>query len=101
MPWSFRRLAWLKGRSCHAIELNPAYVDVAVRRWQAFTGERAVLDVGGKTFDDVASERTGPQETGEPTPSEDGAAVEPATNGAGARLAPRTSAIARLSGARR
>ena len=28
------------GRACHAIELNPAYVDVAVRRWQAFTGNR-------------------------------------------------------------
>ena len=26
------------GRCCYAIELNPAYVDVAVRRWQEFTG---------------------------------------------------------------
>lgn len=28
-------------RICHAIELNPAYVDVAIQRWQAFTGETA------------------------------------------------------------
>ena len=35
--------AEMTGRSCHAIELNPAYVDVAVKRWQAFTGEQAVL----------------------------------------------------------
>src|SRR5690242_2981150 len=27
------------GRSCYAIELNPAYVDVAVQRWQDFTGK--------------------------------------------------------------
>lgn len=31
------------GRICLGIELNPAYVDVAIRRWQAFTGETAVL----------------------------------------------------------
>ncbi len=35
------------GRSCHAIELSPAYVDVAVLRWQAFTGQEAVLEGGG------------------------------------------------------
>jgi len=34
--------AEMTGRACHAIELNPAYVDVAVLRWQAFTGEQAV-----------------------------------------------------------
>jgi DNA modification methylase len=35
--------AEMYGRACHAIELNALYVDVAVRRWEAFTGERAVL----------------------------------------------------------
>ena len=35
--------AEMTGRVCHAIELRPAYVDVAVRRWQAFTGRTAVL----------------------------------------------------------
>jgi len=29
------------GRVCYAMELEPAYVDVAIRRWEAFTGERA------------------------------------------------------------
>ena len=33
--------AEMTGRVCHAIELNPVYVDVAVRRWQAFTGQTA------------------------------------------------------------
>ena len=32
------------GRVCHGIELNPAYVDVAVERWQRFTGKGAVLE---------------------------------------------------------
>jgi DNA modification methylase len=45
------------GRVCHAIELDPLYVDVAVRRWQAFTGEAAKLFGGEQTFDQVASER--------------------------------------------
>jgi DNA modification methylase len=49
--------AEMTGRACHAIELNRAYVDVAVRRWQAFTGKTAVLDAGGKTFAEVAEER--------------------------------------------
>ena len=33
--------AEMTGRICHAIEINPVYVDVAVRRWQAFTGKTA------------------------------------------------------------
>jgi len=32
------------GRVCYAMELEPAYVDVAIRRWEAFTGERAEKD---------------------------------------------------------
>lgn len=38
------------GRACHAIELNPLYVDVAVRRWMAFTGQPAILESTGETF---------------------------------------------------
>jgi len=50
--------AEITGRSCHAIELNPAYVDVAVRRWEAFTGDKAVLEADGLAFDEVAESRT-------------------------------------------
>jgi DNA modification methylase len=42
------------GRVCHGIELNPAYVDVAVQRWQQFTGQDAVLDGTDQTFADLA-----------------------------------------------
>ncbi|MAY85336.1 MAG: DNA methylase [Pseudooceanicola sp.] len=44
-------------RVCHAMELDPAYVDVAVLRWQAFTGQVATLEGAGKTFDELARER--------------------------------------------
>jgi DNA modification methylase len=47
----------MTGRSIHAIELNPAYVDVAVKRWQEFTGKKATLEGAGQTFDQVAEHR--------------------------------------------
>jgi DNA modification methylase len=46
------------GRACYAIELDPAYVDVAVKRWEAFTGTRAISD-RGTPFAQVALERAG------------------------------------------
>jgi DNA modification methylase len=47
--------AEMTGRSCHAIELAPAYVDVAVTRWQNFTGQTARLQATGTTFAEVAA----------------------------------------------
>jgi hypothetical protein len=32
------------------MELSPQYVDVAVRRWQQFTGKRATLEATGAEF---------------------------------------------------
>jgi DNA modification methylase len=46
--------AEMTGRACLGIEISPAYVDVAVKRWQAFTGQRAVLDGDGRSFDEIA-----------------------------------------------
>ena len=45
------------GRICHAIELDPAYVDVAVQRWQAFTGKAAVLAGEDRSFAEVQAAR--------------------------------------------
>ena len=42
--------AEMSGRACLGIELNPAYIDVAVQRWQDFSGETAVLEGSGATF---------------------------------------------------
>jgi DNA modification methylase len=49
--------AEMTGRSCFAIEIDPAYVDVALLRWQAFTGEDAKLDQDGRSFAEVAAGR--------------------------------------------
>jgi DNA modification methylase len=44
-------------RVAYGIELDPAYVDVAVERWQAFTGGIAVRDGDGVTFAEAQSQR--------------------------------------------
>lgn len=44
-------------RACLAVELDPAYVDVCVLRWQAYTGQAAVLEEIGQPFETVARER--------------------------------------------
>lgn len=49
--------AEMTGRHCYAIELNPAYVDVAVKRWQEFTGQDATLEGDGRSFDEIAASR--------------------------------------------
>ncbi len=51
--------AEMEGRACHAVELSPAYVDVAVLRWQAFTGQQAVLAETGQPFAAVQAARLG------------------------------------------
>ena len=49
--------AEMTGRACHAIEIEPRYIDVAVRRWQAFTGATATLEATGQSFADIEVER--------------------------------------------
>jgi DNA modification methylase len=44
------------GRVCYGIELDPAYVDTIVRRWQAFTGLSAVHDTSGRSFAELEEE---------------------------------------------
>jgi len=44
------------GRRCYGMELDPLYVDVAVRRWQAFTRHNARHAASGKTFNEAAQE---------------------------------------------
>lgn len=50
--------AEITGRRCYGIEIAPQYVDVAVRRWQQYTGKQATLDGTNATFDEIAEERT-------------------------------------------
>ena len=48
-------------RRAAAIEIDPIYCDVAVRRWQALTKQHARLEGDGRTFDEIAAERRKPQ----------------------------------------
>ncbi len=45
-------------RRCYAVELNPEYVDMAIRRWEEYTGQQAVLDGDGHTFAEVSELRS-------------------------------------------
>jgi DNA modification methylase len=47
-------------RKARALELDPLYVDVAIRRWQAFTGEAARLVITGETFAEIEDRRGDP-----------------------------------------
>jgi DNA modification methylase len=46
-------------RICYGIDIDPKYTDVAVLRWQQFTGMEATLEGSGRTFDQVKAERLG------------------------------------------
>jgi len=50
--------AEMTGRRCLAMEIDPAYCDVAVRRWQDLTGKLALLDGDHRSFGDLEAERT-------------------------------------------
>jgi DNA modification methylase len=41
------------GRVSRLMELDPKYCDVIVKRWQAFTGKKAILEQTGKTYEEL------------------------------------------------
>lgn len=51
--------AELTGRIACTCELDPAYCDISIRRWQAISGGEAVLEATGQTFAEVEAERLG------------------------------------------
>ena len=48
------------GRRARGIEIDPAYVDVAIKRWQQYTGKAATLATTGQTFVEVKDLRADP-----------------------------------------
>jgi len=46
------------GRRAYAIEIEPRFIDVAIKRWQAFSRKDAIHAETGLTFDDLANKRT-------------------------------------------
>jgi hypothetical protein len=49
--------AEMTGRKCFAIEINPAYVDVCVERWQNFSSKEAILIGTDMTYAQVKDQR--------------------------------------------
>ena len=44
-------------RAARLMELDPKYADVAIQRWQDFTGKEATLEGDGRTFAAIKAER--------------------------------------------
>jgi DNA modification methylase len=44
------------GRRGYGLEFEPRYVDVSIRRWEAYTKSEAMLDGDGRTFAEVKAE---------------------------------------------
>lgn len=44
------------GRSARLVELDPKYVDVIIRRWQEYTGQKATRAGDGVLFDELAEQ---------------------------------------------
>lgn len=42
-------------RKCLMMELSPLYCDVIIKRWQDFTGSKAVLESNGLSFEEIAN----------------------------------------------
>lgn len=45
------------GRNCFMMELDPKYIDVIIKRWQDYTGEKATLEATGQTYEELEAER--------------------------------------------
>jgi len=61
------------GRRARAIELDPIYCDTAIRRWQAFAKDDAILESTGETFDARQAAMAAPSPQGSPDENEKGA----------------------------
>lgn len=57
------------GRRARLLELDPAYCDVMIRRWEAATGREAVLLATGCTFREVTTQRAAVADAAPAAPS--------------------------------
>jgi DNA modification methylase len=92
------------GRRCFAMELQPVFVDVAVRRWQTLTGQAASLLGDGRTWAEVAKARgvkvpkEAPCRTDRPAPASIQAAPGSAPKARTANATPTKAAASRPRG---
>ena len=68
------------GRRCYGLEFEAAFVDVAIRRWQAYTHCDAILEGDGRTFDEIEAERLSGATAGH-TPAKTESGARPARGG--------------------
>jgi DNA modification methylase len=78
------------GRRGYGMEIDPLYVDVAIRRWQSFTGKDAILAETGQTFDEVAAARRSQNSGFAPPPPQ-----KPSRHRVGSKPAPHDSGTTR------
>jgi hypothetical protein len=55
---------------CYGMDIDPKYVELAVLRWQEFTGKKATLECDDRTFAEVARSRSQPVPSGDRLGSE-------------------------------
>ena len=65
-------------RHARIMEIDPAYVDVIVQRWQQYTGKGATLADDGRTYDSVAIDRLGRSDQAEKPAAADAGRAEEA-----------------------
>ncbi len=63
------------GRRCIGVEIEPRYIDLAIRRWQEMTGDGAIQTKTGKTFEELALLRGDDDATSAVDGNRDGAEV--------------------------
>jgi DNA modification methylase len=56
--------AELTERVCYGIELDPKYVDVICQRYAELTKQPVILDIDGRSFEEIAEERLGHDRVG-------------------------------------
>ena len=71
------------GRRAYCLELDPAYADVSIRRWQAYTKRDAILEGTGETFEELSALRSSER-------GRRGVQARPATAGKAPPIAPAT-----------
>ena len=46
------------GRRAYTMEIEPRFVDIAIKRWLAFSGKDAICAQTGRSFDEIAGARS-------------------------------------------
>ncbi len=65
------------GRRAYAMEIEPVYVEIAIRRWEDYTGEHAIHAEAGRTFAEMQKIRSQEPAADLGDPNINGSPVEP------------------------